>query len=229
MKKCFIFCLLALLLFLTVSCANAEPVTETVSTISDSVTAPVNVAPESTEPSPALTPVTSSVPSPNPTATQQSSDLQAVYESALVGCWHAAPGFPAGYAERYIFYTNYKFVFLQNQMDTTNPLRSYWGTWAMEDGQLIVTILHKLIIVGGEVVPDEIYGEDLIGGIAETFKLDPPEVLIYPFPTFEIDSVYFSSGEDEFSYKITIGEDDYWKLDMFDDFGEVQEEYNPLF
>ena len=216
MKRYLTACFLTLLLFLTASCTVAGPVTE-----------PVNAALESAEPSPASTPAPTLKPSPDSTTTSLSSDLQAVYECALVGCWHAAPGFPAGYAQRYIFYINYKFVFLQNQMDTTSPLISYWGTWKLEEDQLILTVLHKRMVVGGVVVPDELYGEALVEGTVETIDLDPPELLTYPFPGFEIDKTYFSSREGEISYRITIGEYDYWKLDTFDDFDAKKEFYNP--
>jgi len=49
-----------------------------------------------------------------PTTTEEiaATDLEQI--GNLTGNWHAAPGFPAGYAERYIFYANYKFIFLQN-------------------------------------------------------------------------------------------------------------------
>lgn len=206
MKKHLTLWLLIFFLFLSASCTAAEQIAE-----------PVDKTPES----PTVVPE-------NTVAEQLNSDLQAVYECALVGSWHAAPGFPAGYTQRYIFYTNYNFVFLKSQMDTANPLISYWGTWKIEDDQLSLTVLHKRMIIGGEIVDDPTFGDTLEGGNIETIDLDPPVELTYTLPSFEIDNVYFSSHENEISYRITIGEEDYWKVDTFNDFDEKQEFYNPL-
>ena len=81
----------------------------------------------------------------------------------------------------------------------------------MEEGQLILTILHKLIIVGGEVVPDEIYGEDLVGGTAEIFNLDPPEKLTYSLSKLSVDH------DNEFApLSVFIGEEQFRAFDSFE-------------
>ena len=143
---------------------------------------------------------------------------QVLIEYALTGNWHAAPGIPSGYAERFIFSVSHDFIYLKSEMDTTEPLLSYWGTWSAGEDDLELTITHKKMIVGGIVTEDETGEQALTGGVMEVVELSSPEIITLSLSQMKIDENHFT-GEDGAAYPFTvkIGETEYWKFDYFDD------------
>ena len=140
-------------------------------------------------------------------------------EFALVGCWQASPGMPAGNPDRYVFFTNRTFRYYANQMNGAERLRTYSGYWHVDKGILILEVNRKTVIEGGEVIDG--WGSmisDIEGGTYVKFEIDPPEVmeleigdlLILDFD--EISSRYYSHA-----FSLNIGDMTFWRYNFFSD------------
>lgn len=142
--------------------------------------------------------------------------LDTLLEFALVGCWHALPLMPAGYSERYVFYTDRMFDFSANSMDQNDRLRDYSGYWHINKGRLVLEINHKIIIEGGEVVPAP-YGYCIEGGVYVGLDIEPPEIV--NFDIGEISVVDFDDVADwcNHAFSMKIGDMTFWRYNTFDD------------
>lgn len=150
---------------------------------------------------------------------ESNGQLDSLLQFALVGCWHAASGMPAGSAERYVFFTNRTFTYHANDGNGAERLRSYSGNWHVDEGVLQLEVNQKIVIEGGEVIDG--WGSmisDIEGGTYVKLDIDPPEVIkleigglsILDFD--EISSRYYSHA-----FSLNIGDMTFWRYNFFAD------------
>jgi hypothetical protein len=138
-------------------------------------------------------------------------------ECALVGYWHAAPGIPAGWAERYIFYPNYTFYYGTSTMDGTDRTRSISGTWFVREGTLCLEITSKSVIIGGKLVPSTgSIGTDnqIEGGEVTIIDLsEEPEIQEIELGSVEVIENYkYTPETNPYAFKRKFGEKYFWKF-----------------
>jgi hypothetical protein len=167
---------------------------------------------------PIVTPQITPTPSEEPEEVDEDIDLeQTALECALVGFWHAAPGVPAGYCERYYFLLNHTFIWANSQMDGERQLLENGGTWEIVDGALLLNVEWEWVLVGGEIVPDVLLGSKLEGATSQINEFDPPEVVIYPDFAIHREEMF----SEIHPYYIDLGEEQYWKFNAFDDIDSI--------
>ncbi|MDR1687773.1 MAG: hypothetical protein LBS21_04075 [Clostridiales bacterium] len=138
-------------------------------------------------------------------------------ECALVGYWHEAPGIPAGWAERYIFYPNYTFSHFTSEMDGLERTLSFSGTWFIREGNLHLEVTEKVVLVGGNLVPstgsigteEQIEGGDVIiidlSEEPETQEIDLGSVEV-------IENYKYTPDTTPYAFKRKFGEKYFWKF-----------------
>ncbi len=114
----------------------------------------------------------------------------------LVGSWHASKSVSAGYAERYIFYENGKYVFFYSQYDTEKKYFAQSGLWRIEKDKLILDINKNYI------------------NSKKIQKIDEEKHLEIRKVTSQDDSPY--------KEKILLGENHFWKISKDTDLWTVE-------
>jgi len=142
--------------------------------------------------------------------------IQALKEAALVGFWQDFPGVAAGFSSRYVFFVNYDFIYLANQMCLVNPERGHSGTWRIINNELELTITTKNILEGGVQEPCPILGIYWRGATLNTIVLEEPEVIRLSLSSIVIREDPTNDYQIG-NHKIKIGGDSYWKFNFFDD------------
>lgn len=116
----------------------------------------------------------------------------------LVGIWQNSPVVAAGWSDTYLFYSDGKFVFHYNQMVCDNREVSYCGTWEVKnEGNLILTIKSKTLIVGGSLVKSSgscASEYEIEGGEEKTIEITNPESLLITLSDYTIDTENHSIG-----------------------------------
>lgn len=108
------------------------------------------------------------------------------YAEQLIGEWHGSAFVAAGYAQRYHFYNNGKFIYRASEMDGETRIRSIRGIWSVDHDTLSLNINEIDEIIGGEEVPAsgsvgtefEIVDGELVTksvDYEETYRLGPIE------------------------------------------------------
>lgn len=186
----------ALLALFITSCANKTPVTDNISsTVNSTDTAD---AAESTAPDEII----SSTPDGGTIYA-----FDSISKEDLVGLWHAQPGIPAGYAERWVFHDDMTFKFYGNEMDGTRRILSFSGFWDIKDSYLKLSVSEKEVVIGGEVVSDKIMGYIIEGGDHQIQILDTPEESILTLSSYEL-----NLGNAHAPLSIMIGDTQYWSF-----------------
>lgn len=129
----------------------------------------------------------------------------------LVGTWMASPCVGAGYNARYHFFDNGLFIYEKSEYDGTNRIISESGSWSAKGGKLVLSVISREILEGGEIVGEILNdGWDdrwIQGGEYKIIYLDKPEVKNY--------NVSEKAKEDPEVGKLTIkiGKKQFWKFD----------------
>lgn len=125
------------------------------------------------------------------------------YAEQLIGEWHGSAFVAAGYAQRYHFYDNGKFIYRASEMDGETRIRSIRGIWSVDHDTLSLNINEIDEIIGGEEVPAsgsvgtefEIVNGELVTksvDYEEIYRLGPIEEKSELMrPKIEIDGVTF--------------------------------------
>lgn len=151
----------------------------------------------------------------------ESSQEELLEMAAMSGCWHVLPGVPAEYAERFIFNTNLTFSYYCNNLDGEKRELASYGTWTIEGKDLILNIMVKKVLEGGELIPanGSVATEfDIEGGKVKYLYLENPEVIkltVGPIEHEEGVQNYDISAQNAF--KRRLGDTYYWKFDSFYD------------
>ena len=118
-----------------------------------------------------------------------------VHPADFIGNWHDMPMVAAGFGDRYSFADDGTFIFASSEMDGTAREIAFSGSWEMVDGQVVLTIKNRLMLIGGNLVPASgSIGTDyeIVGGRVEYVRLpvEAFEVAIYEISDVVMDTVY---------------------------------------
>ena len=108
-----------------------------------------------------------------------------INDEDLIGMWHQMPVVPAGFANRYFFYSDHGFKFASNEMDGGCRIKRLYGKWKLVDNFVEVQIDAEDILNGGEIVgPWGSYGSKFVidNGTIKEQALDPP--LLFRIPIY---------------------------------------------
>jgi len=144
----------------------------------------------------------------------------------LVGCWHAAPVWPAGTLDCHYFYKDGRYIFVYSQMSDLNQTgrrRHLYGKWELASKELKITIEAQGILVGGEIEYHSDMGYSVVGGELKEEKIRPSIVQKYELEDLHYDYNsynHYSPELDSAALTMHIGEQQFWKLkDILVDYG----------
>ncbi len=129
---------------------------------------------------------------------------------SLVGVWQDSKIVASGWSNTFLFFKNGEFKFFYNQMDCAKREVSFSGEWKAGGDELQLKVIQKNIIKGGTLEPSEgscASDSMIVGGVEQTVKSKPPEMLIY-----SISQIYVDKEDDIQRSKIYIDAINFWKF-----------------
>jgi hypothetical protein len=113
----------------------------------------------------------------------------------LPGVWHSSEYVGSGYSDVYVFYDDNTFVYYASQMACDKRLVSFSGRWKSNGGNLNLSVLEKIQLIGGKLVHEDggSCGSDsvLVDAEAKKIKVSPAEKM-----TIKLSKVYYEPEED---------------------------------
>ena len=131
--------------------------------------------------------------------------------SSITGIWQInLPVMSVDWFETYQFFADGRFIHNKNQIDHTERINSYSGTYSISNSEIKITKLEKTIIMGGEIMGPKSH-EFIEGGEITTVKYNPSEINTFRFIPPERFNLSLSESE-WYTYKIIINGETYFKM-----------------
>ena len=131
---------------------------------------------------------------------------------SIVGVWQDTNYMAAGWSDAFQFFSDGRFVFNHTQMDCTKREIRYAGNWKVSKGILILSIMERDTVEGGEIVDDVICGSTIEGGHDVHLPVNPPETVQYALGDLRPDKGVNRFGHSYQFLTININGTQYWRF-----------------